>query len=166
MSAGSETILAGQYTVTYGGVAMGIMEGDGGVPTIEHSPHGEPVNNTDRWGKSMITAIYQGGDWFATYVCMEYKAGPISAFWPFGSMGAMGIIGRHWYDLAAALVLTSIAGTPAASSPASLTASKAILPPGYNTRLLYGPTVRKVPIRQILFPYDLGSSTYGWFSQT
>lgn len=158
------TFIAGQYTVTYNGVAMGIMEGDDGVPTIEQTSHGEEIRNTDAYGKSLIDVIYQGADWFAQYMCMEYKAGPISAFWPFGAVGVMGVIGRIEQDLAAALVLTAIAGTPAAASPATLTAAKAILAPGFNTKLLYGPTLRKVPIRQVLLPYVSGSTI--WFSQT
>lgn len=164
MPAGSETLIAGQYTCTYSGTAMGIMEGDSGVPTIENTNHGEPVNNTDAYGKSTIDGIYQGGDYFAQFMCMEYKAGSIAAFWPFGALGVMGVIARLYYDMAAALVLTAVAGTPAATSPATLTATKSILAMGFNGRLLFGPTLRKVPIRLQLLPFT--SSGVKWLTQT
>ena len=140
------------------------MEGDSGVPTISQVAHEEPVNNTDAYGKSKIDGIYQGGDWFAAFMCEEYKAGTIATWWPYGAIGVMGVIGRLRYGLSAALVLTAIAGTPAASSPATLTASKAILSSGFNTQLLFGPTLRKVPIRLDLLPYS--SSGIVWLTTT
>lgn len=143
---------------------MGIMEGDAGVPTIESTNHAEPVNNSDAYGKSLLDAIYQGGDYFASFQCMEYRTGSIAAFWPFGAMGVMGVIARLYFDMSAALVLTAIAGTPAAATPATLTASKSILAPGFNGRLLYGPTLRKVPIRLALLPFT--STGVRWFTQT
>lgn len=143
-----------------------MFEGDAGVPTIEQSSKAEPIANTSRYGKSTIDAIYQGGDFFAQFMCEEYRTGSIAAWWPFGTMGLMGIIGRLYFAMSAPLVFTAVAGTPAAATPATLTASKAILAPGFNTKLLYGPTLRKVPIRQILLPYDTGGGVIGWFTQT
>lgn len=165
MPAGGESLLAGQYTVTWNSVSLGIMEGDQGVPTISQQTAAEMVGNTDAYGKSNIDGIYQGANWFAQFTCMEYRAGSIAAFWPYGTLGVMGTIGRLLYSLSAALVLTAIAGTPAAATPATLTASRAILAPGYNTQLLFGPTLRKVPIRQMLFPYSSGGNIV-WFTTT
>lgn len=154
MPAGSETIIAGQYTVTYGGVALGIFEGDAQVPAIEWVHKTEPIANTDAYGKTTIDHIGQGLDAFFSGTCLEYKAGPISAMWPLSTtLGRLGVIGRLYYDIAAALVLTAIAGTPAVTSPATLTASRSILAPGFNVKLLYGPTLRKVPLRLQLLPY-------------
>jgi hypothetical protein len=157
MPAGGESIIDGQYTVTWNSSSAGIMEGDAGVPTIEQTNFAEEVNNTDKYGKTSIDAIYQGGDWFAQFTCIEAPKG-LALFWPFGAFGVMGIIGRLYYSMASSLVLTAISGVPASGS---ITAAQAILAPGYNTKLLYGPTLRKVPIRQKLFP---GSS--GWVSTT
>lgn len=157
--------IAGQYTLVYNGVSVGICEGDAGVPTIEETNHAEQINSSDAYGKTLIDGVYQGGDFFAQYTCLEYKAGSLAAFWPFAAIGVMGIIGRMLSDIAAPLVMTAIAGTPAANSPATLTASKAVLAPGYNTKLLFGPTLRKVPIRQVLLPY-VSSSNNVWYTQT
>lgn len=166
MPIGGETLVCGQYTVTWNSVALGIMLGDSGLPVIEGSNTGEPVGNTDTYGKSMIDAIYQGGNFFASMTCAEYKTGSIAAWWPFSTLGQMGVIGRLYYGLSQALVLTAVSGTPAASSPASITASKAILAPGFSSRLIFGPTLRNVPLRFQLFPYLVGGSTPGWWSTT
>lgn len=165
MPAGGETIIAGAYTVTWNGVSVGMFEGDGSLPTLEQTSKAEMIDNTSTYGKSTIDGVYQGADWFISYTCMEYKAGSIAAFWPFGANGVMGIISRLLFSLSAPLVMTVVAGTPAVGSPNTLTAPNTILAPGFNSRLLFGPTVRKVPIRQILFPYS-NSGTIQWFSQT
>lgn len=158
MPAGGEILAAGQYTATYGGVALGMFEGDAGVPTLEHLVKSEPVDNTATYGKATLDHIYQGVDYFISMICLEYRAGPLAAFWPWAStLGQMGIIARLAYDLSAPLVLTTIAGTPAATTgPATLTANKTILTPGFMPRVLFGPTLRKIPLRLQLLPYDSG----------
>lgn len=164
---GNEILIAGQYTVTYNSVACGMMEGDAGSPTIEQTVHSEPVNNTSTYGKSRIEDFYLGADWFASFTCLEFRTGSISCFWPFGALGLMGVISRAMSGLAAALVLTAVTGTPAqvAGSFNSVTAPLAILAPGFNSRLLFGPTLRKVPIRQVLYPSTINSNV-GWISTT
>jgi hypothetical protein len=170
----SGTLIAGQYTVTYNSVAVGYMEGDAGCPTIEHTMHAELVNNTDQYGKMLIDWIYQGVDETAQFTCMEYNPGSRLCFWPFivtGGFATLGTIivpttgpiGRLGYDMSMALVLTAIAGTPAqlGAAPATLTASHAILAPNFPTRRIFGPTLRKLPIRMVLFPYTGGSGTVG-----
>lgn len=162
MPVGSETLICGQYTVTYAGSAMGIMEGDAGVPTIEYINHTEPINNTDKYGKTTIDDIYQGADAFCAFMAMEYKASTKAAWWPWGTFAQLGVIGRLGFNISSALVLTAIAGTPAAASPASITASKSLMASGNNTRLLYGPTLRKLPIRLRLYPFDSGGNVALW----
>lgn len=143
------------------------MLGDSGLPTIEHSSKAEPIANTDAYGKTTIDAIYQGADYFASMTCLEYKAGSTAAWWPFSATkGVMGVIGRLYYTMSLPLVLTAVAGTPAATSPATLTATRAILAPGFGTRILFGPTVRNVPLRFQLFPYLTGGTTPGWYTET
>lgn len=164
MPAGGEVLVDGQYTITWNGTSMGIFEGDAGLPTIGQTSFEEAVNSTDKYAKSRIDGIYQGADFFFQATAIEYKSGSIAAWWPYGAMGVMGIIGRLRYDMSAALVLTAIAGTPAASSPATITSSHTILQASFPTQLLYGPTLRKLPIRQDMYPYVSGSVV--WFTQT
>jgi hypothetical protein len=166
MPVGSETLIAGGYTATWNSVALGVFEGDAGLPTVEHTASAEEIGNTSAYGKSVIDAVYQGANWFSAFTCIEYKAGPIAAFWPYSAtLGVMGTIGVLLYSISQALVLTAIAGTSASATPATLTAAKAILQPGFTGRLNYGPTLRRVPLRFRLFPY-ITASTVVWFVQT
>src|SRR5256885_1160980 len=103
MPAGGETLICGQYTCTYNAVSVGIFEGDASVPTLEQTTKAEPVANTDKYGKTMIDGIYQGADWKMTFTCIEYKAGSLTPFWPYGTLGLMGVIGRLLYGLSSAL---------------------------------------------------------------
>jgi hypothetical protein len=163
---GSETLVCGPYTATYGGVALGIFEGDGGLPTLEQQYAAEPVANTSAWGKVPIDDVYQGPTPSYAFTCLEYKAGPLAAFWPYhATLGRLGTIGVLMYSLASALVFTAVAGTSAAASPATQTLSKTVLMPGFSSRLVYGPTLRKVPLRFRVYPYDSGGNAI-FFSQT
>ena len=114
MPAGGETIICGQYTVTYNAVATGIFQGDNDVPALEQvTKVADSVDSTDRYAKSTIDHSYGGADWFLAMVAKEYKAGSLTPFWPFGTLGLMGVIARLYYAMASATVLTAIAGTPA-----------------------------------------------------
>ncbi len=165
-AAGGEVLIAGAYVVTLNGNPMGIMEGDASLPTLEHTNKGEPIANTDKYGKTTIETIYQGGDWFMQMVAMEYKADPKLAWWPFGAVGVMGVVGRMFTGMAKQLLLTAVAGTPAVGSPTTLLARVAILAQGFSTRTAFGPTLRKLPLRFQLYPYDFGGGVIVWFEQT
>ena len=165
---GGESLLAGAYTITWDSVSLGLFGGDSEAPVIEQTTEAEPVNNTTIYGKSEIEAFYQGGNWFASMTCLEYKAGTYGPWWPWGAgLGAMGTISGTFTGSAQALVMTAVTGTPAqiAGAPNTLTANLAILARGFNTRLLYGPTLRKVPLRFQLYPYTHSGSVV-WLVQT
>lgn len=147
-------------------MALGLFEGDAGLPALEHTMTTEPIQNSSLYGKMKIDDIQQGGNWFLAMVCMEYKAGPISAFHPYhATLGRAPTIGTLLYDSAYAVVMTAIGGTPAAASPATLTASKCMLAPGFASRILFGPSLRKVPLRFTLYPYLSGGNVV-WFTTT
>lgn len=165
---GNESLIAGAYTVTVNGVSLGLMQGDANVPTIEQTTASEDINNTNIYGKSTIESFYLGANWFASMVCMEYKAGPISNWWPWGTgIGQMGTISGTFTGSGLALVLTAVTGTPAqiAGAPNTVTSNLSILAPGFNTRLLYGPQLRTVPLRFQLYPYTHSGSVV-WIVQT
>lgn len=157
------TLVSGQYTCTWSGTAFGIFEGDASVPTLEITTFGEKIANTDAFGKTPVDLIYQGmqGRWQAT--AMEYKSGNIAIITPWsGTMGKIGVIGVLATGAAAALVMTALSGTPAAAAPASVTASYAILSPQFPIKLLYGPTLRKIPMMMDLYPYVASSANVFW----
>lgn len=155
MPVGSETLVVGPYTATWNSVALGVQEGDAGLPTLEFASSVEPVANTSAYGKTTIDEVYQGVNPTIGMTLIEYKTGPIGAFWPYhATLWRIGTIGVLLYTLSQALVLTAVAGTSAAASPATWTANKAILLPGFAVRLAYGPTLRKVPLRFRVYPFD------------
>lgn len=127
-------------------------------------PKHQLVNRSDAYGDTLIDTIVRGADWSLVCEAMEYKAGPIAAVGQIASMGTLGIIGRLGSDIAQALVLTATAGTPAATTPATLTASKALLAPNANPRILFNSELRRVPLRFALLPYD--SSGIKFFTMT
>lgn len=149
------TLTAGRYTITVAGVALGVLESNGSTdPTIEIIPLGEEVTQTDLAGDAVLDILGRGSNAFFQCICKEAKTGSMGAVWPFGAWGRMVPTGTYWgTTYGASLVLTAVAGTTAAANPATVTATYAVPTPNNATRLLYGPTLRKVPIRFQLLPY-------------
>lgn len=167
MPVGGETLIVGQYTVTWNAISMGLFEGEAGVPSIVQAPRSKAVNSTDKYGKTKIDSVHLGVDYTFEAVLMEYTKG-LAAFWPFGTFGYLGTIGTLKYLLAKPLVLTVVAGTPAAtaSAPNSLTATKAILSDDHQGKLTYGTDVRTVPLKMDLLPFLDGSQLATCFTMT
>lgn len=160
------TLIAGRYTVTFNAVALGVLKSDGSSdPQIELIPLSQPVNGTDGWGDADIDHIARGSNCFLSLICMEYKAGSYGAAWPYGNVGSFLPAGYTMgHSHAKALVMTAIAGPTAAAAPATITATYALPAPGTPIRLLYGPTLRNVPIRFQFLPYTSGTDVH--FTQT
>ena len=160
--------VAGAYTGTYNGVATGMTRQG---HELEFTLKQETINESDLYGLTTIDAVLRGGDCFYQAEFREYKAGSLACFTtPFtGSVGsifsAAKPIGRLASSEALALVLTSVANTPAAATPATLTASQALLAEGYPVKLLYDSRLRPVPIRMQLYP-TVSGGTGSWFSST
>lgn len=161
-----DTFIAGRYSGTYNSVDVGITE-NGYTLTIDSSA--QMINQTDAYADSVIDWVYRGGNAHLQFESKAYKAGSITPFWPWGALGVLRTnaapIGRLASDVASAMILTATAATPAAASPASLTASKSILAPNNPASLLFDARVRNVPVRLQLLPYA-SSSDHIWFSTT
>jgi hypothetical protein len=169
MPVGGESLVSGAYTITYGGAALGLFGGDSELPMLDQRTVGEDVNNTSLYGKALLDSIYQGNLVDFQFTCLEYgKAGVLTAAFPQSAVaGRLGTIGVLQYaSHAAQLVMTAVAGTPAAASPATLTAPKVCLAHGFAVRLAFGPTLRKVPIRLRAFLATLGDASTGYYSTT
>lgn len=158
-----DTFVAGAYTSTYNAVAVGIQkEGF----ELQKEFRGEEIAESDVFGESLIDFIHRGMRVYLQFEGLAYKAGSITPFWPWGALGLVGVVARLASNVAAAHVLTATAGTPAAASPATLTASKAILAPNNPASLLFNSKLRTVPIRLALLLYDTGAGAYGCFTTT
>lgn len=158
------TFIAGRYAGSYGGQDTGMTRQG---YELEVQPKEEVINESDLYGLSTIDWIERGADWFLQFESKEYKAGSLAAFLQrWGGAANMGVIstpalplGRLASASAQPMVLTATAGTPAAATPASLTASLAQLAPGYNPKILFDSRLRHVPIRLQLLPYPSSSNT-------
>lgn len=170
-----ETLVAGRYTGSYSAVDVGIT--DNGYELQQDSAW-ENVSTSDALGDSLLDGIYRGGSVRMIFDSKAFKAGSITPFWPWNTLGQLatvaGPIGRLASDVAAAMVLSAVAGTAFAGptgGPAgatvvnSLTGSKAILAPSSPARLLFTSRLRQVPIQLVLLPYTSGANTI-WFSTT
>lgn len=148
------SFIAGGYTVTLGGSTVGQIQ-DGIM--LEQTLNGEPVRG-DTFGDTIQDFVFRGGDVFMNMVLLEYDATSAkTAFWPWSTTWGRitsGIVGKLGTAMAAALVLTAVAGTSAATAPATLTANKAILAPGFPVQMLFAPRLRSIPIRLQLLPYN------------
>lgn len=158
-----DTLIGGRYSAAYASVDVGISS-EGW--TLEMTPEVDNVAPSDAYGASVIDQFYRGGQCFLQGESMAYKAGSITPFWPWGALGAMGVIGRLASDVAAAILLTSTPGTPAATSPATLTGSKSILAENSPNRLLFNSKLRTVPLRLRVLPVDVGGGVIKWVTTT
>lgn len=158
-----DTFIAGRYSGTYSGADVGITRQG---YNLQQESRWEEIAETDAYGLSIIDGVYRGGNCYIQLESKAYKAGSVAPFWPWGSLGVMGTIARLASDVAASIVLTSTAGTPAAASPATLTGTKSILAPNNPASLLFNSVLREVPVRLLLLPYDAGGGAIKWFTTT
>ncbi len=151
--------IAGQYTATLvvsTPVTLGQMTN--GI-TLEHQAFGQDIIG-DNQGDTPQDSVFRGMSVHGNYVLMEYDAAAAAgAMWPYGTAYlTMGVVGRMDVasSMVAQLVMTAIAGTPAAAAPASVTFPLAILAKGFPVGLLFAPAHRVIPIRQRFYPNSSG----------
>lgn len=168
------TFVAGPHTATFtppGGTALALGVTQDGYE-LEYTKFWDPIRG-DNMGETIQDGVIRGGDCFLSFVLNEYdSAAGAKMFWPEAiaaatDLGKVGQVGRLASSLAGSLVLTPVAGTSAATiGPATLTAAKAILAPGFPVKFLFATRLRTVPIRLQLLPYVDGSSVTRWFETT
>lgn len=148
--------IAGRYTATYNSGDVGIME-DGYGLSFQHKK--ELIQRTDAYGDSVLDGIYRGLDAFIEMTMLEYTNATLLMLEPWDAFTATGntslalaSIGELDFDNAKSLVLTAAAGTPAATKPATMTATKVIVQEGFDFREMLGPTHRKLPFRGRMLP--------------
>jgi hypothetical protein len=155
--------LAGPFTATYNAKALG-QSAQGFFLSHEFFKR---LITGDAMAQTPQDAIYQGRAVFAEYDLIEAaSAGIVDLIDPYAStigtpltVGPIGTLDVGWASSpsyagrAKQLVLTAVAGSAAASGgPASITLPLSILAEGYPVRVLYGPDLRNVPIRQRIYP--------------
>lgn len=145
--------IAGAYTGTYnrsGGGAQALNYTRQGF-NINLVQRGERIEETDLYGLCLIDIVYRGAQCTIDMICKVYSSTVTGALWPWSTpLGTVYTPSLAIAQLANtgpdALVLTSVAGTPAVSSPATLTASVILSPDSANSFKLDS-TLREVPLR-------------------
>lgn len=151
------SFVAGGYTATWNSLALGqTAQGY----RLSHSFFKRLITG-DSMAEAPQDAVFRGAEMFISMNLIEYLAAGIATImWPYGAYLTMGTVGRLdvQQSLAKQLVLTAVAGTPAAGAlaPASLTLSKTILAEGFPVELLMAPDLKEVPIRQRIYPSSVG----------
>ena len=119
--------IGGPYSMTYNALTSGHTE-EGF--RVEEDLMTEEVRG-DAHGDTLVDEFYRGTNVSIRFTAIEYSAEGIATMMaphsatP-GTRGSGGIISRLMEALSKQVVLTVLAGTPAATNPASLTATKAI----------------------------------------
>jgi len=140
------SFIDGAYTITYKASSVGQLQ-DGA--RLSHQ-HFKRLITGDNFAESPQDAIFRGGAQFSDWTMLEYNAAAaLSAFYPFGSAwltmdAVIGVLDSSKYG---SLVLTAVAGTPAAASPATVTLPRSIIMEGFDVALLMAPDLRTVPMR-------------------
>lgn len=148
--------IAGRYTATWNALALGqTAEGF----RMSHSFFKRLITG-DAYAEAPQDGIYRGAELFMAMNLIAYdSAGIPTVMWPYAATFLdMGVIGRTdvGSTIAKSLILTALAGTPAATSPATLTLPNAILAEGFPVELLFAPDLREVPLRQRIYPSSNG----------
>lgn len=159
--------IAGGYTATYNAKALG-QTAEGFFLSHEFFKR---IITGDAGGDAPQDAIYRGRAQFVETELLEaIAAGIADLVEPYaatrGTPLTMGVIGQQdvgrsgCVGRAASLVLTAIAGTCAAATPASITMPLSMLAENYPVRVLYGPDLRRIPIRIRVYP-NISTGVFG-----
>ena len=149
------TWVAGRYSATWASASLGITK-RGFELDIEFKE--ETIDETDLFGQTMVDAVMRGADVHLSAELTEWTTATKAAMWHIGG-GTLGTIANSSVpigvlksSLAAAMVLSATANTPAASSPASLTAAGAVYARNANPRLIFDSRLRTIPMRWHFMP--------------
>lgn len=149
--------IAGRFSGTWNALAIGQVA-DGGFK-LSHSFFHRLITG-DSFGDTPQDAVFRGGEMFADYTLIEANAAAAQTLaWPYSATNFdMGVIGRLVVGAAIAksLVLTALAGTSAATVPATQTHLLTVLREGFPVDILMASNLREIPISQRIYPSTSG----------
>lgn len=157
-------VVAGRYTATFNAAALGqTAEGI----RISHQFFKRMVHG-DAGGDTPQNAIYRGREQFLNFRLIEAASAGITAMIdPYaatpGTPLTLGVIGQidvaygSVAGVAKQVVLTALAGTPAATvGPATITLPLCVLAENFPVEALLGPDLREIPVRLRVYPNSSG----------
>lgn len=141
--------IAGAYTTTWAGAALNYTRQGF---NLNYTIKAEKLEETDIYGLSLIEMVYRGAQLIIDCICKVYGAGPtgvLAAFvTTFGQVwNPTNPIGMLATTKAGSLVMTAVASTSAAASPATLTCLKSIVSPDNNFQIVFNSVIREVPLK-------------------
>lgn len=143
--------IAGRYTASYAGLAAG-QTADGYKLMWQFFKR---LITGDAMAESPQDAVFRGGSVEVGFTAIEYDAACMqSLMWPYGTFLELGAVGRtdKGSSLTKPLILTAVAGTPAANAPNAFTLDDTILKEGFPIEILLAPDLREVPLRLRAYP--------------
>jgi hypothetical protein len=150
------SFVVGQFTATWNALAVG-QTADGFKLNWKFFKR---LITGDNFAQTPQDGIHQGAEMFIGFTCVAYDAAGVQTMmWPYSATRwDMGVIGRTdvGSTLAKTLLLTAVAGTPAAALPATQTFTNAILAEGFPVEILFAPDLREVPLRMRIYPSNSG----------
>lgn len=151
--------VAGQYTATIGASPVSIGQVKEGFRRTHE--FFKRLITGDNFAEAKQDAVYRGGDVHVQFTLLEYDAaGTATLIWPYGTFGDLGVIGVLDTSVATPLILTAIAGTTAATRPATMTFPTCVLAEGYPVELLFAPDLREVPLRLRCYPNPTAGASF------
>ena len=163
--------IAGRFSSTYGAADLGVTNDPG--YKLSFTPSWELIQGTDAYADNVIEAIFLGLSQVSLdFITKEIKAGPAAAITPFTTFGftgaqvfQSGLVGRRATDIVGQVIMSATAGTPAASTPASMTFPYSMLHENVPVDQIYGARHRTIPIRFRILAYA-NSGVPAYFSAT
>lgn len=162
----TSNFIAGKYTITFGATPGAVGQTRDGIRT-NYTIFKQLITG-DSFAQAPQNAVYQGAELFTQFTAIEYNAAKMGALlFPYsgtpGTYFDMGLIGRLdvldlalTNNIAQQLILTALAGTPAAASPATITLPLSVLAEGFPVEILFAPALREVPLRLRQYPNASG----------
>jgi hypothetical protein len=137
---------------------IGIAE-QGYEVSVRHGK--EMISESDAYGLMAVDAVFRGiSDVFVQATLMEWKTASLLAALPYNAMAASGattlspgVIGRLDTAVAGIMIWTATTSTPAASAPATMTATYAIAAEGFDVSWSMNSKLRKLPVKWRCYAY-------------
>lgn len=155
------TFIGGPYTLVHGStpVSVGLLQDGIRISTdFAMAPF-----SGDQYGDSVLGAFYRGGNTYINFGGLEYTAMLPAVFQSsVGVPGRMGLVGRELESqVSQPVVASAVSGTPAATSPATVTSSKAAMMGRADWEM--ASRLRTLSVQMQCFPYVVSSNVV-WYT--
>ena len=148
--------ITGQHTVLWDGTTVGETDGI----NMDYVVHKRLITG-DNQADTPQDAVHRGVELFLQMTLLEFNLAQVTkAMWPWGATFLdHDLVGKlDVGSFAKAIVLTAVAGTPAAADASAdvWTFSTCILAEDFPVSILFTPDLRSIPLRFRVYPSSAG----------